>query len=108
LSSHTDTTFGRTLLDEGSVRRRDLFLAAHCVYKRQTPKPPVLFAIPANERPQKHALDRAAPGIIMKCVLINANETQNFGLSTEGKRSLNSCNFRREDNIKINQADYVV
>ena len=39
--SHNDThkDFGRTPLDEGSARRRDLHLAAHYSHNRQTPCP---------------------------------------------------------------------
>jgi hypothetical protein len=59
------TTLGMTPLDEGSARRRDLYLTTHNTHKKQTSMPPVGFepAIPASERPQTHALDRAATGI---------------------------------------------
>jgi hypothetical protein len=59
------TTFGRTLLDEWSARRRDLYLTTHDTHKRQTSKHPAGFepTIPASERPQTHALDHAATGI---------------------------------------------
>jgi hypothetical protein len=59
------TTFGRTPLDEGPARRRDLYLTAHNTHKRQTSMPPLGFepAIPVSERPQTHALDRTATGI---------------------------------------------
>jgi len=52
-------TVGRTPLDEGSARRRDLYLTTHNIYKRQTSMPPAGFepAIPASEWPQTHALD---------------------------------------------------
>jgi hypothetical protein len=55
-------TVGRTPLDEWSARRRDLYLTTYNTYKRQTSMPPAVFepAIPASERPQTHALDRAA------------------------------------------------
>jgi hypothetical protein len=55
------TTVGRTPLDERSARRRDLYLTTHVTHKRQTAMPSVGFepAIPASERPQTHALDRA-------------------------------------------------
>ena len=59
--THTHThTLGRTPLDE-----RDLYLTTNNSHNRQTNmpsaglKPPV----PASERPQTHALDRAAAGI---------------------------------------------
>ena len=59
------TTFGRTPLDEGSARRRDLYLTTHNTHKRQTSMPQVGFepAIPVSERPQTHALDRTDTGI---------------------------------------------
>jgi len=58
----THTTVGRTPLDEWSARRRDLYLTTHNTHKRQTSMLPTEFepAIPTSERPQTHALDRAA------------------------------------------------
>jgi hypothetical protein len=58
-------TLGRTPLDEGPARRRDLYLTTHNTHKRQTSMPPVGFkpTIPVSERPQTHALDRTATGI---------------------------------------------
>ena len=58
------TTVGRTPLDEWSARRRDLYLTSHNTHSRQTSMTPVGFepTISAGERPQTHALDRAAPG----------------------------------------------
>ena len=57
-------TVGRTPLDVWSVRRRDLYLTTHNTHNRQTSMPPVGFepTIPACERPQTYALDRAATG----------------------------------------------
>jgi hypothetical protein len=59
------TTLRRTPLDEWSARCRDLYLTTHNTHKRQTSIPPGGFepTIPASERPQTHALDRAATGI---------------------------------------------
>ena len=59
------TTLGRTPLDEWSARHRDLYLTTQNTHKRQTSMPPAGFepAIPASERPQTHAVDRAATGI---------------------------------------------
>ena len=59
------TTLGRMPLDEGSTRRKDLYLTTHNTHKRKTYLPPVGFklVIPANDRRQTHALDRAATGI---------------------------------------------
>ena len=58
------TTVGRTPLDEWSARRRDLYLTTHNTHNRQTSMPPVGYepTISAGERPQTHALDRAATG----------------------------------------------
>ena len=56
-------TVGRTSLDEGPARHRDLYLTTH-THNRQTSMPLVGFEplIPAGERPQTYALDRAATG----------------------------------------------
>ena len=58
------TTDGRTPLDEGSARRRDLYLTTHNNHNRQTSMPLVGFepTISAGERPQTYALDHAATG----------------------------------------------
>jgi len=58
------TTVGRTPLDEGSARRRDLYLTAYNTHNRQTSILPVGFepTIPASERPQTYTLDRTATG----------------------------------------------
>jgi hypothetical protein len=47
------TTLGRTPLDEGPPRRRDLYLTTHNTHKRETSMPPVGFetTIPVSERP---------------------------------------------------------
>ena len=64
--NHTQrrTTFGRTPLDEGSARRRDLYLTTHNTHNRQTSMALVGFepTISAGERPQTYALYRAATG----------------------------------------------
>ena len=59
------TTDGRTLLDEWSVHRRDLYLTTHNTNSRKTSTPPAGFetTIPASKRRQTHPLDRAAIGI---------------------------------------------
>jgi hypothetical protein len=69
------TTLGRTPLDEGPARRRDLYLTTHNPPKRQTSLPPegIEPTFLVIERPQTHALDRAANGIgdcILYCILI--------------------------------------
>ena len=69
------STVGRTLLGEWSGRRSDLYLTTHNNHQRQTFMSPVGFepAVPAYERPQTHALDSAATGIV-RC----KNEEQNY------------------------------
>ena len=65
LHDHTrHTTVGRTL-DELSAHPRDLYSTTHNTHKRQTSMPPAGIepVIPASERPQTRALDRAATGI---------------------------------------------
>ena len=58
------TTVGRTPLDEWSARRGDLHLTTHNTHSKQTSISPVGFepTTPASERPETHALDRAAIG----------------------------------------------
>ena len=58
------TAFGRTPLDGSSARRRDLYLTTHNTPKGQTSMVQAEFepVIPASERLQTHALDRAATG----------------------------------------------
>jgi len=62
--SHPDTlTLGRTPLERGPVRRRDLYLTTH--NSQETSMPPEGFepAVPASERAHSHALHCAATGI---------------------------------------------
>ena len=68
LHDHTQLkhdTLGRTPQDRWSARRTALYLTTHNTHRRQTSMPPAGFepAIPASERLQTHALDRAATGI---------------------------------------------
>jgi hypothetical protein len=64
-------TVGRTLLDEGSARRRSLYMTTHNTHKRETSLFPAGIepAVPASERSQTHALDRAATeiGFLRSC-----------------------------------------
>ena len=62
--SHSDTTFGRTFLDEWSACRRDVCLTTHNPHKRETSVPLAGFepAIPA-EWPQTHSVDHTATEI---------------------------------------------
>jgi len=64
------TTLGRTALDELSTRRSGLYLTTLNNHKKQTSMTPAAFepAIPANERPQTYALDRAATEIGFICI----------------------------------------
>ena len=66
LLEHTQrrTTVGRTPLEEGSASRKDLYPTVQNTHNRQTSMPPVGFepTIPAGERPQTYALDRAITG----------------------------------------------
>ena len=64
--THTHTnTLGRGPLDEWSARRRDLYLTTRNTHNRKTSMLVAGFepAIPASERTQTHARDRAAIGI---------------------------------------------
>ena len=62
--THTQTV-GRPPLDEGSARRRDLYLTTHNIHKRQTSIPVAGFepAIPGRVGLQIYALEDAAIGI---------------------------------------------
>ena len=59
------TTVSRTPLDEGSIRRRDLYLITHNTYNTQTSIPPTGFepSIPAGDQPNILVLHRSATGI---------------------------------------------
>jgi hypothetical protein len=59
-------TVGRSPLDEGSARRRDLYLTAQTLYKTNIHEHPFEPTIPASARRQTYALDRAATGIGLK------------------------------------------
>jgi hypothetical protein len=52
-------------LDDGSARRRVLYLTTHDIQKRRTYKHPAGFepAVPESERPQTYTLDCAATDI---------------------------------------------
>jgi len=59
------TILGRALLDEWSARAETSTCTTHDTHNRKTSMSPAGFepAIPANERPQNHALDIAETGI---------------------------------------------
>jgi hypothetical protein len=71
-------TVGRTPLDEGPARRRDLYLTTHNTHKRQTSMPPVGFdpTTLVSERPKTHALERTATGIGFTLDLHHDNQTR--------------------------------
>jgi hypothetical protein len=77
------TTLGRTPLDEWSVLRRDLYLITHNTHNRHTSMPPAGLEpeIPASERPQTHALDRAGHWEGRRPLIANQNLNlfTNFG-----------------------------
>jgi hypothetical protein len=72
LHDHTHTTLDRNPLDGWSARRRDLCLPTQNSLKRQASMPSAGFepTIPANKRPQIHALDRAVTGIGVFIILM--------------------------------------
>jgi hypothetical protein len=69
LSRYRDHTrihhIDRNPLDERSARRTELYLSVHNTQKKESFMSPTEFepAIPANERSQTYALDRAIGGI---------------------------------------------
>jgi hypothetical protein len=69
--SHLDTPHSVGLLcTSDQPLRGDLYLTTHDTHKRETSMPlaGIEPAIPVSERPQTHALDRAATGIRCKCM----------------------------------------
>ena len=67
------TTFGSTPLDEGSARRRGVYLTTHITHMRQTSMISAGFepTIAASGRLQTHAIDLAATGIGTSRVIQN-------------------------------------
>jgi len=65
LHSTRHTKFGRTPQDELSERRTELYQTTHNTRMGQTTISSAAFelSIPASERPETHALNRAATGI---------------------------------------------
>ena len=63
--THTHThTYGKTPLDKGSARRRDINPTKHSPQKRQKSLPPAAFetAAPVSKRPQTYVLHCVANG----------------------------------------------
>jgi hypothetical protein len=65
LLSHSDTLVSRTPLDRRSALHGGLYQTTYNIHKTETSIPQAGFEpiIPASERPQTHALDRATTGI---------------------------------------------
>ena len=83
-------TVGRTPLDEWSAGHGDLYLTTH---NDRHPCPLAGFepTIPASERPQTHALDRAATGI----------STHAYTLTNWERRYIASLNSGKENGHKL-------
>jgi hypothetical protein len=83
-------TVGRTPLDKWSARRRNFYLTTHNTHNRETSMPSAGFepTIPAGERPQTHALDRAVTGT--GCFIYNQINTTIMELEM-GTKFLFSC-----------------
>ena len=73
IDDHTlgHTKVGRNPLDERTARRRGLYLTTHNSHNRQNIHTPVGFepTIPASERSQTHALDRAPTHYYYQAIL---------------------------------------
>jgi hypothetical protein len=78
------TTVGKTPLDEWSALRTDLEPTTHDIHKRQTSMLPEVFepSIPAEQRQQTHALDRAATPT-GSCFLIGRHTFQTLACAPE-------------------------
>jgi hypothetical protein len=88
--SYSDTPSSVGILWTSDQPVADLYLTTHNTHNRQTSVTPEGFkpTIPTSERPQNHALDRAATGIGFFCVsspLCCTEET--YGSSTTLKRN---------------------
>jgi hypothetical protein len=72
-------TLGRTPLDNWSACRRDLYLTTHNGHNREASMSTAAFEprIPAIERPQTHALDRACTGTREDDNVSNNNNNNN-------------------------------
>jgi hypothetical protein len=88
------TTVGRTHLEEWWARHRDLYLTTHNTHNRQTSMPLVGFetTISAGERPQIHALDRAATGTgKCDCTKVMPRGTWSPGFMHSWWRQISGC-----------------
>jgi hypothetical protein len=76
------TTLGRTLLEEWSATRRDLYLQNHNTHKRKTSMPPAGIepAFPVSERPQTRPVERVATWMTNRPITSNYHFKQYIGL----------------------------
>jgi hypothetical protein len=108
--SHTDTLHSVALIWTRDRPDAETSIWQHTTFTKDRPQCPRFDLNPQSQqmsgrRTTLYVVDRAASGIGMKFVSENGNESQNFGLSTEGRRSLRRCTCRWENNIKMNYAD---
>jgi hypothetical protein len=99
------TTVGRTPLDEGPARRRDLYLTTHNTHKRQTSMPPLGFepTVLVSERPKTHALDRTATGIGGQHILPVSYlyDTFKYNSQTVAKYRLYTCYIQQAADVQL-------
>jgi hypothetical protein len=93
------TTFGRTPLDDGLARSRDLYLTTHNTQDRQTSLSPAEFepSVPASERPQTLISDRTETGMTPHEYTLTKfrNCRRCVSLIVRNLMKLIKCNFRR-------------
>jgi hypothetical protein len=94
------TTVGRTPLDEQLAGRRDLYLTTHNSHNSQTSMSPEGFepTISADERPQTHAVDRAATGISIQyknsCNIYKISEVEIMSINKARTNQSHPCYLR--------------
>jgi hypothetical protein len=93
------TTVGRTPLNEGSARRRDLYLTTHNTHNRQTSMPSVGFepTILVSERTKTHALDRTVTGIGID----NTQHSQQTDIHAPGGIRTNDPSKRADEDPRL-------
>jgi len=103
LHSVTHIAIGRNPLDEWSAWCRNLYLTTNSTDKRQTSMPPAGFqpAIPASERPQTHALDRAATGIGSVSYSTMATQFQDTVTTTGTAITFHTFFYHIKKNVKL-------
>jgi len=104
------TTVGRTPLDEWSARRRDLYLARHNTYNRQTSLPPVGFEPSLSRRaaadlclrPRSH-WDQCNINRKIISVVHNTFELSAWACGISGVKQQRSCSTARKNNLCIHK-----